>query len=50
MLRMIDLCAGTGAFSYAFTSTNKVNVVFANDQEPTSKYIYMMLILNINLC
>lgn len=40
MLKMIDLCAGTGAFSYAFTSTNKVNVVFANDQEPTSKYIY----------
>jgi DNA (cytosine-5)-methyltransferase 1 len=40
MLKMIDLCAGTGAFTYAFTATNKVNVVFANDQEPTSKHIY----------
>jgi DNA (cytosine-5)-methyltransferase 1 len=39
-LRMIDLCAGTGAFSYAFQSTGKVDVVFANDIEPSSKTIY----------
>ena len=39
-LKMIDLCAGTGAFSYAFQSTGKVDVVFANDIEPSSKTIY----------
>ncbi len=39
-LKMIDLCAGTGAFSYAFESTKKVNVVFANDIENSSKLIY----------
>ena len=39
-LTMIDLCAGTGAFTYAFESTNKVNVIFANDIEQSSKYIY----------
>lgn len=39
-LKMIDLCAGTGAFSYAFQSTGKVEVVFANDMEPSSKSIY----------
>ena len=39
-LTMIDLCAGTGAISYAFESTNKVNVVFANDIEESSKIIY----------
>ena len=39
-LSMVDLCAGTGAFSYAFESTNKVNVIFANDLEPASKSIY----------
>lgn len=39
-LTMIDLCAGTGAFTYAFESTNKVDVVFANDIEQTSKMIY----------
>ena len=37
---MIDLCAGTGAFTYAFESTNKVDVVFANDMEESSKKIY----------
>ena len=39
-LTMIDLCAGTGAFTYAFESTNKVNVIFANDIEQSSKNIY----------
>jgi DNA (cytosine-5)-methyltransferase 1 len=39
-LKMIDLCAGTGAFTYAFEKTNLVDVVFANDFEETSKTIY----------
>ena len=39
-LRMIDLFAGTGAFSLAFTSTKKVMVVYANDMVPSSKIIY----------
>lgn len=37
---MIDLCAGTGAFSYAFETTKKVNVVYANDFDENSKKIY----------
>lgn len=37
---MIDLCAGTGAFTHAFESTGLVKVVYANDIEPTSKIIY----------
>jgi DNA (cytosine-5)-methyltransferase 1 len=40
LLKMIDLCAGTGAFSYAFQLTKKVQVVFANDMEQSSKKIY----------
>ena len=39
-LRMIDLCAGTGAISYAFQSTGKVDVIYANDMEESSKKIY----------
>ena len=39
-LTMIDLCAGTGAFTYAFESTNKVDVIFANDIDQASKNIY----------
>ena len=39
-LKMIDLCAGTGAFSYAFESTKKVEVVFANDIDESSKKMY----------
>ena len=39
-LKMIDLCAGTGAFTYAFESTHKVEVVFANDIEESSQKIY----------
>lgn len=39
-LKMIDLCAGTGAFTYAFEQTNLVHVVFANDFDESSKKIY----------
>jgi DNA (cytosine-5)-methyltransferase 1 len=39
-LRMIDLFAGTGAFTLAFHDTNKVDVVFANDMVEHSKKIY----------
>jgi DNA (cytosine-5)-methyltransferase 1 len=39
-LNMIDLFAGTGAFSLAFNSTNSVNIVFSNDMCTSSKKIY----------
>ena len=39
-LKMIDLCAGTGAFSHAFQNSNLVDVVFANDMDESSKKIY----------
>jgi len=39
-LKMIDLFAGTGAFTLAFQETNSVNVVFANDMVDHSKKIY----------
>lgn len=39
-LRMIDLFAGTGAFTHAFQSTGKVECVFANDMVEASKQIY----------
>jgi len=39
-LKMIDLCAGTGAFSHAFIKTGNVEVVFANDIDESSKIIY----------
>jgi DNA (cytosine-5)-methyltransferase 1 len=39
-LRMIDLFAGTGAFTHAFESTGKVSCVFANDMVESSKNIY----------
>ena len=39
-LDMIDLFAGTGAFTHAFGSTNKVRVVFANDMVEASKKSY----------
>ncbi len=37
---MIDLFAGTGAFTLAFEETEKVKVVFANDMVEHSKKIY----------
>jgi len=40
MLRMIDLFAGTGAFSRAFEDTKCVKCVFANDMNKESKQIY----------
>ena len=39
-LKMVDLFAGTGAFSLAFESTNNVDIVFANDMVEPSKKIY----------
>lgn len=39
-LKMIDLCAGTGAFSLAFENTGLIKVVYANDFEESSKKIY----------
>jgi DNA (cytosine-5)-methyltransferase 1 len=40
MLKMIDLFAGTGAFTNAFQNTGKVQCVFANDMVKWSKTIY----------
>lgn len=39
-LRMIDLFAGTGAFTHAFQQTGAVSCVFANDMVEWSKQIY----------
>jgi DNA (cytosine-5)-methyltransferase 1 len=39
-LKMIDLFAGTGAFTLAFQETNNVNIVFGNDMVEHSKTIY----------
>ena len=39
-LKMIDLFAGTGAFTHAFELTNKVKCVYANDMNENSKTIY----------
>jgi DNA (cytosine-5)-methyltransferase 1 len=39
-LRMVDLFAGTGAFTLAFEATNKVKCVFANDFVDASKKAY----------
>lgn len=39
-LKMIDLFAGTGAFTLAFEKTNRIECVFANDMVATSKIIY----------
>lgn len=40
VLRMIDLFAGSGAFTYAFEQTGHVSCVFANDIVPASKTNY----------
>jgi DNA (cytosine-5)-methyltransferase 1 len=39
-LKMIDLFAGTGAFTLAFQETNLVDIVFGNDMVDHSKKIY----------
>jgi DNA (cytosine-5)-methyltransferase 1 len=39
-ITLVDLFAGTGAFSYAFHSTNKVKTIFANDMLDSSEEIY----------
>jgi DNA (cytosine-5)-methyltransferase 1 len=39
-MTLVDLFAGTGAFSYAFHLTNKVKTVFANDMLDSSEEIY----------
>ena len=39
-LKMIDLFAGTGAFTLAFQSTNAVDVIFGNDMVEHSKKMY----------
>ena len=39
-LKMIDLFAGTGAFTLAFEDTLKVECVFSNDMDESSKKIY----------
>lgn len=38
--RVVDLFAGTGAFSWAFTKTGMATTVFSNDMENASKTIY----------
>jgi DNA (cytosine-5)-methyltransferase 1 len=40
MMQMVDLCAGTGAFTHAFESTGSVETVYANDFDTSSKTIY----------
>jgi DNA (cytosine-5)-methyltransferase 1 len=40
ILKMIDLFAGTGAFTYAFENTKKVKCVFSNDMVESSKKMY----------
>jgi DNA (cytosine-5)-methyltransferase 1 len=40
MLKVVDLCAGTGAFSWVFNQSEGFNVVFANDFSMASKKIY----------
>jgi DNA (cytosine-5)-methyltransferase 1 len=39
-LKLVEFCAGTGAFSFAFDKTKKVETIFANDFEPNSERIY----------
>ena len=39
-LKMVDLFSGTGAFTYAFENTSRVECVFANDMVEWSKKIY----------
>lgn len=47
-LKLIDLCAGTGAFSLALEQTQKFECVFANDIMECSKKIYTLNNPNTN--
>lgn len=40
--KMLDLFCGTGAFSYAFDQTGRVETVLANDFEPNSEKIFAL--------
>ena len=40
ILKLIDLCAGTGAFSHVFEKTGRFKCVFANDMCTESEKIY----------
>ena len=39
-LKLVEFCAGTGAFSLVFEKTNLVKTIFANDYEPNSEKIF----------
>lgn len=39
-IKMIDLCAGTGAFSHVLENSGKFECVFANDILDSSEVIY----------
>lgn len=47
--KMVDLFAGTGAFSYAFTHTGKITAVWANDFAESSEQIYNLNHDNLKL-
>jgi len=38
--KLVEFCAGTGAFSYAFEKTNCVETIFANDIDKNSEIIF----------
>ena len=40
MLKLVEFCTGTGAFSLAFEKTKKVKTVFSNDYEKNSENIF----------
>jgi DNA (cytosine-5)-methyltransferase 1 len=48
LYKMIDLFAGTGAFSYAFHKTNKFETILANDLLDSSEEIYKLNQLGTN--
>ena len=39
-MKLVEFCAGTGAFSLVFEKTNLVKTIFANDYEPNSEKIF----------
>jgi DNA (cytosine-5)-methyltransferase 1 len=53
-LKLCDLFTGTGAITLAFEKSGRVECVFANDIEPSSKQIYetnfshQLLLQNLN--